>query len=157
MAWRGPPSEFWRDYETMMNDMQRRFDEMLRGFGRALPERETRQLFPIARGAEITVDVREHEDEIIVAADLPGFEKQDIHVRLLDPQTLLISTERRREREEEREDYYLRERTYGAMSRTVFLPSDVSEQGVSTSFKNGVLEVRLKKTAEARGKEIPIE
>lgn len=157
MAWRGPPSEFWRDYETMMNDMQRRFDEMLRGFGRALPERETRQLFPIARGAEITVDVREHEDEIIVAADLPGFEKQDIHVRLLDPQTLLISTERRREREEEREDYHLRERTYGAMSRTVFLPSDVSEQGVSTSFKNGVLEVRLKKTAEARGKEIPIE
>jgi len=157
MAWRGPPSEFWRDYEAMMNDMQRRFDEMLRGFGRVLPGPETRQLFPIARGAEITVDVREHEDEVIVAADLPGAEKQDIHVRLLDPRTLLISTERRREREEEREGYYLRERTYGAMSRTVFLPTDVTEQGVSTSFKNGVLEVRLKKTAEARGKEIPIE
>ncbi|KUG19664.1 MAG: Hsp20/alpha crystallin family protein [Methanomicrobiaceae archaeon] len=150
MALRRPPSDIWRDYEEIMADMRRRFGEMMRGYGRALPE-------PEMPSAGITIDVREHEDEVLVAADLPGVEKQDIRVRLLDPRTLRISTERREEREEEREGFYLRERTYGAMSRAVPLPADVTEEGVSTSFTNGVLEVRLRKTAEARGKEIPIE
>jgi len=59
-------------------------------------------------------------------------------------------------KEEEQAGYHVRERRVGAISRTVSLPTDVRGEEAHATFKNGVLEVRLKKVAEARGKEIPV-
>ncbi len=146
-----------RDYDALMIDLQRRFNEMFRGFGFGFFEPERVRWPSLPRWLEITVDVRDHEDEITVVADLPGVEKQDIHVELVDPKILVISIDHKEEREEKKEEYYLHERSFRSRSRTVFLPADVTQEGVATSFKNGVLELRLKKTKEARGKEILIE
>lgn len=140
----------------MMADMERRFQELSSAGPRMLPSPRWGG-FPAWRGPEFQVDVREHENEVLVVADLPGVEKEGISIRLMDPQTLLIETERRGERDEEREGYFLRERSFGSMSRMVTLPSPVTEQGASASFKNGVLEVRLQKRAEAQGKRISID
>jgi HSP20 family protein len=140
----------------MMAELQRRFNEMMRRLGIAFWEPENLQLLSMSRAPGIAVDVRDHGDEVIVVADLPGIEKQDIHIRLLDPKVLLISIDHREEKEEKKEDYYLNERFLRSRSRSVFLPADVTEEGVSTSYKNGVLELRLKKTSEIRGKEISI-
>ncbi|HZD43147.1 MAG TPA: Hsp20/alpha crystallin family protein, partial [Methanomicrobiales archaeon] len=104
----------------------------------------------------IQVDVREEDDYVVVIADLPGVDKSDVSLRLLDPGTLQISTQQRAEMEEEREGYFVRERTYGGVSRLVCLPTDVTDEGATTTFKNGVLEVRLLKTVEERGKRIPV-
>jgi HSP20 family protein len=159
MAMRRSTSDFWQDYEDIMTEMRRRFNAMLRGYGPSLPAAggEQQQLLPVTRGGGISTDVKEQDDAVIVTVDLPGVEKQDIHVQLLDPQTLQISTERKEERKEEKEGYYLHERRYGAMTRSIPLPVEVTEQDVATSFRNGVLEIRLKKSPEARRKEIPIE
>ncbi|MDD1707124.1 MAG: Hsp20/alpha crystallin family protein [Methanoregulaceae archaeon] len=146
-----------RDYDVKMAEMHRRFNEMVRGLGFAFWEPESVRWLSLVRGQEITVDVREHGDEITVVADLPGVEKQDINVRLLDPKVLQISIDHKEEREEKKEEYYVQERSFKSRSRTVFLPADVTEEGVSTSFKNGVLELRFKKTKEGRGKAISIE
>ncbi|HEU17321.1 MAG TPA: Hsp20/alpha crystallin family protein, partial [Methanolinea sp.] len=116
----------------------------------------TDRMLPALRG-EFRVDVREHDDEVIVVADLPGVEKDDISLKLGSPNTLEIDCERKGEKEEEREGYYMRERMYGSMKRMVALPRDVEEAGSSASFKNGVLEVRLKKSEKERGKRILIE
>jgi HSP20 family protein len=156
MARKDLPAETWPDYDAMMTELQRRFNEMVRGLGIALWEPENRRLLSMTRVRGIMVDVRDHDDEVIVVADLPGVEKQDVHIRLLDPKVLLISIDRNEEREEKNEEFYLHERSYQSRSRTVFLPADVTEEGVSTSFKNGVLELRLKKLSEGRGKEISI-
>jgi HSP20 family protein len=51
----------------------------------------------------------------------------------------------------------VRERTWGSMDRVVKLPVDVSDEGSAATFKNGVLEVRLKKPAIEVKKKIPIE
>ncbi|NLA38514.1 MAG: Hsp20/alpha crystallin family protein, partial [Methanomicrobiales archaeon] len=103
------------------------------------------------------VDVRDHEDEVIVVADLPGVEKEDVAARLLDPRHLEISSRRAGETAEEATDFFMRERMYGQMSRTVMLPAEVTEEGSTASFKNGVLEVRLKKVPAETGAMIPIE
>ncbi len=139
-----------------MADMERRFQEISSGSSRMLPS-PGRGWLPDMQGPEFQIDVREHENEVLVVADLPGVGKEGISIRLQDPQTLLIATERRGERDEERENYYLRERSFGSLSRTVTLPSPVTEQDASASFKNGVLEVRLQKRAEAQGKRIAID
>jgi HSP20 family protein len=93
----------------------------------------------------------------MVVADLPGVDKEDISISLLNPNTLEIACERRSDKEEKDEGYYVRERMYGSMSRTVALPHDVTEKGASATFKNGVLEIRLKKSKEERGSRIKIE
>jgi HSP20 family protein len=154
MARRDLPAEPVRDYDVMMTDLQKWWNEMVRGLGIGFWEPE--RVRWLSLGPEIRVDVREHGDEVTVVADLPGVEKQDIQIRLLDPKVLQISLDHQEEREEKKEEYYLHERSFRSRSRTVFLPAAVTEKGVSTSFKNGVLELRLKKTAEGRGKEISI-
>jgi HSP20 family protein len=161
MAWRrkyllGP---FWSEFDDFMQDMETQFNEMLEELAtnKTLPGQEMRaRMLPAIRG-EFRVDVKEHDDEVIVAADLPGVEKEDVSLEVLDPRTLRIAFSRRAEMEEKAEGYFVRERTYGSMDRVVRLPSDVTEEGAAATFKNGVLEVRLKKTTTEAGKKIPIE
>ncbi|MDD1701366.1 MAG: Hsp20/alpha crystallin family protein [Methanoregula sp.] len=100
------------------------------------------------------VDVYEKDDEVVVTADLiPGIKKTDISIDLVNPQALLISCERKEEKEEKKEDYYIRERTSGSMTRVVPLPKPVTETGSSAKYEKGVLEIHLKKvTKEPRGK-----
>lgn len=103
------------------------------------------KMVPATRGG-FRVDVAEHDDEIVVTADMiPGVAKKDISLDLVSPQTLEISCERKEEKEEEKKGYYLHERRYGSMARVVPLPKAVTEEGATATFKNGVLEVHLKK------------
>jgi HSP20 family protein len=100
------------------------------------------------------VDVAEHDDEVVVTADLiPGVTKNDISLDLINPQALEISWERKEEKKEEKEGYYLRERKFGSMTRIVPLPVKVTEDDATAKVRNGVLEVHLKKTTkEPKGK-----
>jgi len=107
--------------------------------------------------SEFRVDVREHDDDVIVVADLPGVEKDNVSLQLLNPRTLEISCEREKEKEEKSEGYYVRERVYGSMHRMVTMPADVTEKDAKASFKNGVLEVRLNKTKISPKSRIEIE
>lgn len=102
------------------------------------------------------VDVVEHEDDVVVVADLPGVDREGISVRLLDPRTLRVAARREEAKEEREAGYHVRERRFGAISRTVSLPTDVRDEEATATFKNGVLEVRLKKVAGTRGKEIAL-
>ena len=161
MAWRrryllGP---FWNEFDDFMQDMETQFNDMLEELAtnKALPAKDMRaRMLPAIRG-EFRVDAKEHDDEVIVAADLPGVEKEDVTLAVLDPRTLRIAFTRSAEKEEEEEGYFVRERTYGSMDRVVKLPADVAEDGAAATFKNGVLEVRLKKASSETGKKIPIE
>jgi len=101
------------------------------------------------------VDVFEEKDDIVVKAELPGIEKDNIEVNLADHH-LTIKGEKRKEEEVKQEHYYRSERSYGSFMRTVELPKDVHADRVKASFKNGILEVRLPKTEEAKAKEIKV-
>jgi HSP20 family protein len=140
--------------------------ELENQFGSLMDEIETTSLLPVkglrgqvlpALRGDLRIDVREHDNEVMVVADLPGVEKEDITVNLLNARTLQITCERKTEQEEKSEGYYMRERRFGSTSRLVRLPVDVKDNEYTGSFKNGVLEVRLKKSLEEKGKIIPIE
>ncbi|CVK31564.1 Small heat shock protein C4 [Methanoculleus bourgensis] len=137
-----------------MAEMESRFQSMLGGIGARGEELRGRV---VPAGRDFRVDVRDHEDEVIVVADLPGVEKENVSVRLIDPRHLEITSRRAGETAEEAVDFFMRERVYGQMSRMVMLPVEVTEEGATASFKNGVLEVRLKKLPTEVGTTIPIE
>lgn len=116
------------------------------------------QMLPGLRTADLRVDVTENDKEVVVTADMiPGVAKKDITLDLVNPQALEITCERKDEKKEEKEGYYLHERSFGSMTRVVPLPKPVTDDGATSTFKNGVLEVHLKKTAKAARGKIAIE
>ncbi|GIV79298.1 Hsp20/alpha crystallin family protein [Litorilinea aerophila] len=103
------------------------------------------------------VDVSETDKEIRVSAELPGMEPDDIEVTV-SGNLLTISGEKRAEHEEQGEQYYRMERTYGSFQRTIPLPYEVDADKVNARYKNGVLTITLPKPGEAQGRRwrIPI-
>jgi HSP20 family protein len=104
---------------------------------------------------EPAVDLYENKDEIVVKAELPGMTKDDIEVNITD-HLLVLKGEKKKEEEVKEKDYYRSERVYGSFARSIPLPTETEPEKVSATFKNGVLEVHLPKTEEAKKKEIKI-
>jgi HSP20 family protein len=65
---------------------------------------------------------------------------------------LTVKGEKKIERQEEKKGYYLSERSYGAIYRTIPLPPGVDGEKAQASFKNGVLTIKLPQTPEAQAK-----
>ena len=113
-------------------DPFRAMDELERSFfGRQLPAFRT--------------DVREVENAYILEAELPGFSKEDIKAEIKDGY-LTISAEHRSEKDkkDENSNYIRRERTYGSYTRTFDL-SGIKSDGISASYKDGILSLTLPK------------
>jgi HSP20 family protein len=102
------------------------------------------------------VDVKENSSQYLVTADLPGVEKDGINVEL-NNQTLTISVRAEQEKEEKGTDYLLRERWNEARQRSIPLALAGSPEGVSATFKNGVLEIKVPKNPEHQSKRISIQ
>ena len=102
------------------------------------------------------VDVHEDKDKFLVRAELPGMRKEDIDVSL-DGNTLTISGERKEEREDKRGDTYRSERFFGRFQRTIALPSTVDANKIEAKYENGILNVTLPKTEEAKRKQIQVQ
>ena len=81
-------------------------------------------------------------DKLVVRADLPGLRKEDVNVEV-DNGVLAISGERSDENEEQRDDFYRSERSYGQFYRAIPLPEGIDENQCEATFKDGVLEVIL--------------
>ncbi|WP_418284084.1 archaeal heat shock protein Hsp14 [Halorubrum sp. DTA46] len=93
------------------------------------------------------VDVAEYDDELVVMADLPGYDRADIDVRTTDGR-LTISAEHDTEHEDADRRYLRRERRHESVTRSVDLPASVVEADASATFQNGVLTVTLPKETD---------
>lgn len=102
-------------------------------------------------GGEARSDMVETDGAVEVSIELPGMEMKDIEVTVNDD-ILTIKGEKKIERQEEKKGYYLSERSYGAIYRSLPLPPGVDADKAEASFKNGVLTIRLPQTAEAQAK-----
>jgi HSP20 family protein len=102
-----------------------------------------------------TLDVFEEKDELVVKADLPGMNKDEIEVTVTE-NVVTIKGEKKKEEEVKEKDYYRRERSYGSFVRSVELPCEVKSDQIKANFKDGVLVVRMPKTEEAKKKAVSI-
>lgn len=102
------------------------------------------------------VDVFENEREIVLHAELPGMKKEEIDIQL-NGDTLTLSGERKQAAATRSEHYHRIERKYGSWQRTFEIEVPLDSTGVSASYEDGVLTVRLPKQASVRPRQIPIE
>ena len=101
------------------------------------------------------VDVSDSEKQIIVQAEIPGCDVENIDVSL-DGRMLTIKGEKSQEKEEKEKNYVRVERAHGQFSRTIELLNDVDQEAVDASYKKGVLKVILNKMAPSEMKKIQI-
>lgn len=151
-----PFDMMWRDMGDMRAEMKSMFHTVSSGDRLLPPGGISDRMLPAIRG-EFRVDVREHEEDVIVVADLPGVVKESVSLQIINPRLLEIACTRKQDTGEKTEGYYIRERVSGSMSRMVTLPADVTEDDAKASFKNGILEVRLKKRIMPQKSRILIE
>src|SRR5436190_1377751 len=135
--------EPFREMAAIQNEMSRVMGGFFDGDGR------TNQAWVPA------VDVWETEDEIVYAFDLPGIPEEKISVELED-NALTISGERERTGEVKDDRFYRFERRFGTFSRTIGLPQGTSEDGIRADYKNGVLEIRVRKPEEPKPRRIQV-
>ncbi len=95
------------------------------------------------------VDIVDRDDDIMVRADVPGVNRENLDVSFTD-NTITIKGSTRTEKKEEKGDYYRNETMKGSFTRTMYLPSDVDGSKASSTFKDGVLEVVVPKLEKAR-------
>ena len=137
------PSPF-RFARQFAEDMERLFDDF-QGFrfGSLLG----REFFPFTKEFETVawvpkIEVAERKGELSVRADLPGLKKDDVKVELTD-EALILSGERKAEKEDKREGYYRSERSYGSFYRYIPLPPGAKTDNATAEFHDGVLEVKI--------------
>ena len=147
----------WRPFAEMArweHDMERMLGNFLAG--RAQPLFDDRSWPGSGLSMrEPNLDLYEEKDQIVVKAELPGMNKDDIQVSISD-NILTLKGEKKKEEEDTGKDYYRSERAYGAFIRTLPLPAEINPDKVQAAFKNGVLEIRLPKSEEAKKKEIKV-
>lgn len=92
------------------------------------------------------VDVRDKGTKYEISAELPGVDKQDIHINL-QAGVLTIEAETRQEDQEEKDGKLIRqERRYGKFVRSFDLGNQVHEGDIRATFENGVLKLEAPKT-----------
>jgi HSP20 family protein len=85
----------------------------------------------------------------VVKAELPGLKKEDVTVEI-DGEDLVIKAEAKTESEVKEEGYYRMERSTGSFYRRMPLPAGTTPEQIEATLKDGVLEVRVPKQAEAK-------
>jgi HSP20 family protein len=136
----------FREMHTLQDRMNRLFEEASQGW----------------KGRDVSgtswspaLDIYETEREIVLQAELPGFDRRDIALDVRD-NLLTVSGNRPFEKATREENYHRIERSYGAFSRSFTIPSVVDGAAIRADYAGGVLTVVLPKTAESGSRQIEI-
>jgi HSP20 family protein len=103
------------------------------------------------------LDVEDKGDHLLVKAEIPGVNPEEMEVELHGDQ-LLIRGEKKEEKEEHDKEkkYYYKERSFGSFSRSVTLGVELDPEDVQAEYRDGLLIVTLKKAESKKAKKIDI-
>jgi HSP20 family protein len=140
-----------RQWMPLFTDLERLFEDFPRRSLWNLPSLRT----AITEDLVPAVDIFEDKGDIVLKAEIPGIKKEDIDITLTDD-SITISGEKSAVEEVKKADYYRMESSCGSFSRTFMLPSDVQSDKVTSKYVDGILEIRMPKSEEAKKKEVKL-
>jgi len=145
----------WEEERRTRRIMRRLMNRVWEPFSRPFSPEFWKEFREEMKYDSFPVDLSETDGELILNADLPGFEKSDLKINVTDD-SIDILAQKRGEKKEITEKMYRRERVMGALRRSMTLPVPVDPENIIAEFKNGVLTVTMKKKKVKKGKEIKI-
>jgi HSP20 family protein len=136
-----------------LSDLRQEIDRMFDAFSRdpwgSISEFGTSKAwFP-------AIDVAENDKVVIVRAEVPGVDPKELEITVTGDR-LTLAGEKKETTERKDKDFYHSETRYGSFTRSVQLPSDVDTENVTAEHSNGVVTIKLKKTAAAASKKIQV-
>ena len=135
-----PFERFEKQFENMLPKLlQRPFDWRWPGMPEITPK----------------MDVIDQDKEIVVRAEIPGVEKDDLEVTVTD-HSVCIQAKTHKEEKEEKKNYFHQEIIHGEIYRSIVLPCQVDETRASASFKDGVFELTVPKLETAHKQKVEI-
>ncbi len=143
----------WRDREDEaslrnMSRLQRDIDSILDDFLRIrTPVRAVDKTAVIAP----RMDVAESMGAYHLSLELPGISEKDVEIEMHEG-VLTIRGEKKAEEKKEGKSWHRVERTYGSFQRSISLPQGIDEEGVTATFRNGILEIDVLKSAKKQEK-----
>ncbi|MGE0626577.1 MAG: Hsp20/alpha crystallin family protein [Hyphomicrobiaceae bacterium] len=142
-------------FDAMRSEMDRMLERFEYGWPR-LPNVFSGSGF--GRGGDIVpaVDVHDNPKSLTIEVELPGVTQKDVSVTLSNG-ILTIKGEKKSEREEKKDNYYMSERVSGSFERSLRLPDTVDENKLEAKFDSGVLKIIAQKKPEAMKAEKKIE
>jgi HSP20 family protein len=139
---------FPSDVLNMQREINRMFDSFFRS---EIPEGS-----PLAESVWTpAVDIAEDENGYIVKVELPGVAREQVKITMQD-NVLSIKGEKVQENESRTSSFHRTERSYGSFERRFSLPSNVRQDSIDATFKDGILTVALPKAEEAKPKQIEV-
>lgn len=101
------------------------------------------------------VDILESRDAYLIRAEMPGMKKEDINVEFADG-ALTLSGERKFDELAAGVEYHRNERRSGKFMRGFHLPRKIKQDDLKATFTDGILEIHIPKSDEAKPKQIAI-
>ncbi len=150
---RAAGSDVDHPFYSLQRQMNSLFDDFFSGFDAA-----PRSLATGGFGAfSPSIDVKESDKDFVIRAELPGVEEKDIDVTVTND-SVTIKGEKKEEKEDKGKNYYYMERSYGSFNRVIPLGAETDADKAEASFKNGVLNITVPKSAreKAKGTKVPI-
>jgi HSP20 family protein len=118
--------------------LRRQVDDLASSFAHEWP------LSTFVGAAAPAINVAETDKAVQIAAELPGVDEKDIKVEV-EGQRIIISGEKKREREEKDQNWHVVERSFGSFRRAVTLPFEPKGEGISARYDKGVLYIDIPK------------
>lgn len=111
----------------------------------------------LLRGARLLpIDMYQTEADVVIKAEVPGMRPEDIDIKVMGD-TVIISGERRAEREVKEEDYLMHETSIGRFHREILSPVPVKPDQAQATFENGVLTISLPKAEAAKARQVKVQ
>jgi HSP20 family protein len=145
-----PSHDIWEPFGWLRRDMDRVFEDFWRDFGWGQAAQPGMAVSP-------RIDISETDTELRIEVELPGINEKDVEV-VLGHGRLTIKGEKKQQKEEQKKDYHMVERSYGSFARSIGLPFEADPNQVAAAFVRGVLTVTVPKPPEVKAKEkkIPV-
>jgi HSP20 family protein len=138
----------WFSRSPLHNLREEMRDMLSQAFG------DEQEAWPLTRIAP-SLDLSETDEAVELRMDLPGMDAKDIDVQV-NQNMLTVSGQRQEQSEEKGRTFHRVERRSGTFSRCVTLPCSVKEEAIAAQYRDGVLTVKLPKTAEAKSRRIQV-
>jgi HSP20 family protein len=147
----------WNPTRELLN-MEREFNKLFNSFGTRFGispgNGEGEEEYENAIWSPLT-DITEDKDNYLLSLDIPGVPRENVKISYTNGQ-LVISGERKQEKENKDKNYYRVERSYGRFYRSFNLPQEIKEDQIEANFKDGQLNITIPKAEKAKPKEIAI-
>jgi HSP20 family protein len=113
------------------------------------------RMWPESRVGDVPVDMYQTASDVVIRASLPGIDPEEIDISITGD-TVTIKGEHREEKEVKEENYFRKEHSYGAFSRTVPIPVAVQSDKAEAVFDKGMLTLTLPRSEKEKPKQIKV-